>query len=51
MGLLPGDGIFYAVGLSAILMIGVSLMTDPMDEEHLAPIFDDVHVRGEPSDD
>lgn len=51
MGALPGDDIFYAVALSAILMVGVSLIANPMDEEHLKPIFDSIHVGGEPSGD
>jgi len=51
MGILPVRSIFFAVAVSAILMIVVSLITDPMDEEHLAPIFDDVAPPADVTDD
>lgn len=41
MGIIPLDGIFVAVAIAAVLMYVGSVLTDPMDEEHLAPIFDE----------
>lgn len=50
---LPGDvhEIFLGVGLSLVLMVVVSLVTSEPDEEHLAPIFDDVSSTSRPMSD
>lgn len=50
---LPGDvhEIFLGVGLSLVLMVVVSYVTSEPDEEHLAPIFDDVSSTRQPVSD
>lgn len=51
MGILPFDGIFLAVVVAAIGMYVGSVLTEPMDEEHLEPLFDDVRRPSPTSDD